>query len=444
MVGSGLFLLSELWGKDARQGALRPDSQLSEAVFLLRHNYVRSLQEAPLLESAVEALRQEATQQGIPAERLPEWDGLKGVSSEEALEKTERYLAEVVEIDPKAFPQQKAVYAAISGLVKALADPYTAVMDPKEFARFQESLHTHVYGGAGIELEWTKGAYVVFEVTPNSPAAGAKILAGDRLLEVDGIKLSPPGKAAVTLLQARALLMGEVGAKLKVRLSRGGVEYRRELTLSKFESRSVTGRMVGEPDYGEPRVGWIAVNSLGEQTGKELIETVARLEKLGAQGYVIDLRDNVGGYLNAAVEVASYWLPSGQPIVYVEGRAGEKLKQTIGVRQQKASLMVLVNSRTASSAEILAAGLREHGRAYLLGDRTFGKGSIQTIYDFVDGGGFKMTTATYLTPSRKGIEGRGLSPDHTVDVSQGRDEALIQQDVLSLCMELWRKDPNDL
>lgn len=443
MVCSGLFLLSELRGKDASQGALRHDSQLSEAVFLLRHNYVRPLKEAPLLEGAVETLRLEATRLGIAAERLPEWEGLEGATPEEGLDKVERYLAQVSLLDPEKFPMEKAVYAAISGLVKALSDPYTAAMDPKAFARFQESLHSHVYGGAGIELEWTKGAYVVFEVAPNSPASGAKILPGDRVLEVDGIELSPTGKSAVTLLHARALLMGEVGTKLKIRLSRGGVDYRRELTLSKFESRSVTGRMVGEPDYGEPRVGWIAVNSLGEQTGKELVETVARLEKLGAQGYVLDLRDNVGGYLNAAVEVASYWLPSGQPMVYVEGRTGEKLKQTIGVRPQMASLVLLVNSRTASSAEILAAGLREHGRAYVLGDRTFGKGSIQTVYDFVDGGGFKMTTATYLTPSRKGLEGRGLSPDHTVDVSQGRDEALIQQDVLSLCMELWRKDPSE-
>lgn len=422
---------------------LRADSQLSEAVFLLRHNYVRRLEEGPLFESAVAALRTEAIRRGIAEGRLPSWTALAKQPGDEGLARVENYLAKVSSLDPAKLPPEQAVYIAISGLLEALADPYTFVMDPKAYAKFQESLHTHVYGGAGLELEWTKGAYVIFEVAPNSPASAAKILAGDRILEIDGIELAPPGKPAVTLHQARALLIGEVGAKVDIRLERRGVAYRRTLTLAKYESRSVLGRMVGDPAYGEPRVGWIVVNSLGEESGREMIETVALLAEKGAQGYILDLRDNVGGYLNAAVEIASFWLPSGQPVVTIEGREGSRSKYTIGARQNNSSVAVLVNDRTASSAEILAASLREQGRAYLLGDRTFGKGSVQTLYDFLDGGGFKMTTATYLTPSGKTLEGRGLVPDRAVDVSQGRDEALIQQDVLQLCRELWRKDPTE-
>ncbi len=442
IISSCLFLGGQLLEGEP-EPAVRADSQLSEAIFLLRHNYVQRLEERPLLESAVSALRSEAIRRGIGEVRLPTWTALPKQPGDEGLARVENYLVQVSSLDPAKLPREQAVYIAISGLLEALADPYTFVMDPKAYTKFQESLHTHVYGGAGLELEWTKGAYVVFEVAPNSPAGAAKIMAGDRLLEVDGIELAPPGKPAVTLHQARALLVGEVGARINARLQRAGAPYQRTLTLAKYESRSVLGRMIGDTAYGEPRVGWIVVNSLGEESGREMVETVALLAKKGAQGYVIDLRDNVGGYLNAAVEIASFWLPSGLPVVTVKGREANRSKYTIGAHRNNSSMVVLVNGRTASSAEILAASFREHGRAYILGDRTFGKGSVQTLYDFLDGGGFKMTTATYLTPSGKTLEGRGLTPDHAVDVGQGRDEALIQQDVLQLCRELWRKDPTD-
>ena len=442
ILASCLFLLGEL-RPDSATSPSQAHSQLSEAMFYLRHNYVRQLDEAPLLESAVAAVKAEAVVRGLPEQSLPNWDATSLSSGDQALGEVEQYIDALCAVEESKLARQEAVYIALAGMLSSLSDPYTYAMDPKAYAKFSQSLHTHAYGGVGIELEWTKGAYVVFEVAPNSPAAVAAILPGDRLLEVDGVELSPPGRPAVTLEQARALLVGEVSKEIKLTLARGGASYRRTLKLGQFVSRSVKGRLVGDPAYGEPVVGWLTVTSLGEESGQEMLATVSALAKKGAEGYVIDLRDNVGGYLNAAAELASIWLPSGLPVVTVEGRSAEKSKHTISASHQQASLVVLVNGRTASSAEILAACLREHGRAYLLGDRTFGKGSVQTLYDFVDGGGFKMTTATYLTPSGKTLEGRGLTPDRRVDVSQGRDEAAIQLDVLQLCGELWKKEPTE-
>lgn len=434
----GLFLFGQL-----QEGWVTPraraDSQLSESLFLLRHNYVRPIDEAPLLESAVRALRAEALARGIAESRLPSWRPLAKPPGEEGLAKVEAYLAELSGLEPEKFPLQEAVYVAISGMLEGLADPYTFVMTPGAYAKFVQSLHTHVYGGVGLEIEWTKGAYVVFAVAPNSPASLAKIRPGDKILEVDGIELAPKGRQALSLHHARALLSGKVGSEIKMRLARQHGVFHRTLTLTKFESRSVLGRMVGDPELRQPRIGWIFVRSLGQESGQELLETVAQLADKGAEGFVIDLRDNVGGYLNAAVEISSSFLPSGVPVVTIAGRSGDKPKHTIGTEPLDDPLLVLINSRTASSAEILAAALREHGRAYLLGDKTFGKGSVQTMYDFVDGGGFKMTTATYLTPSGQVLEGRGLTPDRAVDVSAGRDEALIQQDVLELSQELWKE-----
>jgi carboxyl-terminal processing protease len=349
----------------------------------------------------------------------------------------ETYLERVARLDPRLFPRQDVVYTALAGMTETLSDPYTVAMDPETFARFNGGLHSHVYGGIGLEVEWTHGAHVVFEVLPDSPAAASGIKPGDRLIEVDRVPLVCK-EETLSLEQVRILLSGEVGTKVLLTLERAGVLYTRTVVRATFKTRSVTGRLVrGEPSSGLPVLGWLRVESLGETTGREMSEVVKTLSGQGATGFVIDLRDNVGGYLNAALEVASLFLPSGQPVVLIEGRGEHRARHTIGANPVTAPLVVLANSRTASSAEILAGALQDHRRAILLGSQTFGKGSVQTLHDFADGGGFKMTTAAYLTPHKRALEGRGLTPDVAVDVGQNRDEEELHAEVLQICQELW-------
>ena len=412
------------------------DSQLSEAYFLLRNNYVRQLDEALLLEGAVAGLRAEIEKRGVSAEGLPDWTPLPSVPGDAGLRRVESYLERVARLNPKLFPRQDVVYTALAGMTETLSDPYTVAMNPETFARFNGGLHSHVVGGIGLEVEWTHGTYVVFEVMPGAPAAQAGIKPGDVLVEVDKVPLVSK-EETLSLEQVRILLSGQVGSKVLLTLQRGGTRYTRTLSRATFKTRSVTGRLIGEKASGLPVLGWLKVESLGETTGHEMAETVAALTAKGATGFVIDLRDNVGGYLNAAVEVASLFLPSGRPVVTIEGRAGHKAKHTIGAKPVQAPMVVLVNSRTASSAEILAGALQDHKRAILLGARTFGKGSVQTLHDFADGGGFKMTTAAYLTPDKRVLEGRGLAPDLEVDVAQNRDEEDLHTEVQVICHELW-------
>lgn len=412
-------------------------SQLSEAFFLLRTNYVRKLEEAPLLEGAVAAMRAEVKNRKLPLEKLPEWTSLPRVPGDAGLRRVESYLERVAALDPKSFPREAVTYTALKGMTDALSDPYTIAMDPATYARFNGGLHSHVVGGVGLDVEWTRGAYVVFEVPDETPAAQAGIKPGDRLLAIDGVRLFGQGMETEPLENVRFLLQGEVGSKVLLNLERGGVPYSKTLTRATFQTRSVRGRMVGDPQLGQPALGWVRVESLGETTGHEMAETVDRLLKDGAVGLVLDLRDNVGGYLNAAVEVASMFLPSGRPVVYVEGRSGHKAKQTIGAKPIGLPMLVLVNSRTASSAEILAGALQDYKRAGILGCQTFGKGSVQTVHDFADGGGFKMTTAAYLTPKKRIFEGKGLTPDREIDVGQGRDEESLQADVIEIFDQTW-------
>jgi carboxyl-terminal processing protease len=432
-----LYLGGELAGEQAEPESVAQDSQFSEAYFLLRNNYVHKLDEAPLLEGAIAALRGEAQKRGLAEQKLPQWTALPKVPGDAGLRRVESYMERVASLEPQAFPRQDVVYTALFGMTETLADPYTVAMDPATFARFQGGLHSRVVGGVGLEVEWTRGAYVVFEVTAQAPAAQAGIKPGDRLLAVDGVPLFGPGVETESLDNVRFLLQGEVGTAVVLSLQRGGAPYSKTLTRTTFKTRSVRGRLVGEPDLGQPRLGWLRVESLGETTGHEMAETLADLQKQGAKGFVLDLRDNVGGYVNAAVEVASMFLPSGQPVVFIQSRSGQKAKHTVGAKPLAAPLLILVNSRTASSAEILAGALQDYRRAVLVGSQTFGKGSMQTVHDFVDGGGFKMTTAAYLTPKKRILEGKGLTPDAEIDVSQGRDEQALQQDILNMTGELW-------
>jgi carboxyl-terminal processing protease len=427
-----LYLGGQLLGEAPDLEPRRQDSQLSEAFFLLRTSYVHKLEETPLLEGAVAGLLEEVARRQLDSSKLPRWSPLPSVAGEASLLRVESFLERVASLDSQAFPRQEVIYSALRGMTDTLGDPYTLAMDPATFARFQGGLHSHVVGGVGLEVEWTHGAYVVFEVQSGSPAALAGIRPGDHLLAVAGVPLFGPDQETEPLENVRYLLSGEVGSSVTLSLTRGGAPFSRTLTRATFKTRSVRGRMIGDQQLDQPRLGWLAVESLGESTGHEMADAVARLQTEGAVGYVLDLRDNVGGYLNAAVEVASLFLPSGQPVVVVRGRNGESARQTIGARPIEATLLVLVNGRTASSAEILAGALQDYQRATLLGSQTFGKGSVQSVHDFADGGGFKMTTATYLTPRKRVLEGKGLLPDLEVDVTATRDQEQLQQEILEI------------
>lgn len=422
IVVSGLYLARQLF-----QGVtpvVSQTSQVGEAIFFIRHSFVDTVDESKLLRGGAKRLVEYARERGVKAE-LPAWEVEATLGPEEVLRRFEAYFERTLTRCEGVLEREEAAYVALEGITKALEDPYTRAMDPAAYARFRKHLHAQAYGGVGLSLELSEGRFVVFEVAEESPAARGGIKVADVLLSIDGESLQ-----GETLEVATQKLHGEAGTKVKLELERDGEGFESTLEREVFKTRSVRGRLF-------QKVGWISVSSMAETTGSEMVETVEQLNGEGAQVWVLDLRDNVGGYLSAGLEVASVFLESGKTVVKVKSRNSSDSRHTIGSKVEAKPMLVLVNVRTASSAEILAGALQDYRRATLVGESTFGKGSIQTLHDFADGGGFKLTTSRYLTPEGRSIEGVGLKPDLRLSVDVLDDEEVLQRTILKQCKTLW-------
>jgi carboxyl-terminal processing protease len=428
VVLSGLVILSclaylggQVFGNlpvnsDGRTGK----TELSECHFLLKHSYVDQPDGHSLIMAAAKSL-----EEYLPDDERRTEAGasdLSNVSEEEALRRLESLILQASSGESPKIDAEAALYLALSGMVKSLDDPYTLAMDPKTYARFQKTLHSQPFGGVGLQLGRQDSQIMVFAVLPDTPAAKAGIRAGDMLVSVEQKDVS---KLAVE--EVEALLRGDPGSDVFCRFSRDGAEFSRTLVRVELKTRSVRGRLIQIPEG--PAVGWLSVSSMRDSTGRELEEELGKFQQAPLDGLVLDLRDNVGGYVNAALEAASVFLESGLPVVTIKSRDGEDVRATLGGAPNTRPLIVLVNRRTASSAEILAACLQDYQRAKLVGERTFGKGSVQSLHEFESGGGLKYTTARYTSPRGRSIDGEGLVPDLVLE----------DLDVLAYCKEQWTR-----
>ena len=388
-------------------------SELSECHFLLSHSYVDGADGLQLIKSAARALEPH-----LPADSLQPWEG---VEEEEALQRLEQMvqLAENSGLD-----RQKAVYLGMDAMVGSLNDPFTRAMDPDQYAEFQKTLSSQPFGGVGVQLGLGEGGtIIVFKVLEGSPASKAGVLVGDLVLSVSG--------QAVEGFQPRRveeMIHGEVGTAVNLTMSRDGVRYELNLERVVLKTRSVRSRLMSTPSGRV--VGWITVEGMKEETGQELKEELESLRESGSPaGLILDLRDNMGGYVNAALAVSSQFLESGLPVVEIASRDGSEVKATLEKEYDDSPLLVFVNGHTASSAEIVAACLADYDRAVLVGERTFGKGSVQSIHEFDSGGALKFTVARYKSPEGRAIDGTGLEP-HV---------QLAEREILSHCEELWKQ-----
>lgn len=388
-------------------------SELSECHFLLSHSYVDGADGLQLIKSAARALEPH-----LPADSLQPWEG---VEEEEALQRLEQMvqLAENSGLD-----RQKAVYLGMDAMVGSLNDPFTRAMDPDQYAEFQKTLSSQPFGGVGVQLGLGEGGtIIVFKVLEGSPASKAGVLVGDLVLSVSG--------QAVEGFQPRRveeMIHGEVGTAVNLTMSRDGVRYELNLERVVLKTRSVRSRLMSTPSGRV--VGWITVEGMKEETGQELKEELESLRESGSPaGLILDLRDNMGGYVNAALAVSSQFLESGLPVVEIASRDGSEVKATLEKEYDDSPLLVFVNGHTASSAEIVAACLADYDRAVLVGERTFGKGSVQSIHEFDSGGALKFTVARYKSPEGRAIDGTGLEPHVQLD----------EREILSHCEELWKQ-----
>jgi len=298
----------------------------------------------------------------------------------------------------------KLEQAMLREAVRSL-DPHSTFLDP-DGARELEAQTSGSFGGVGIEVSQKDGHFVVVAPIEGTPAWRAGIQPGDRIVGIEGALLRD-----LSLAEAVRRMRGPKGTKVRLTLAREGASEPIELTLVReiIRVQSVTTQEI------EGDIGYVRIRQFQARTARDLETGLARLEKSGhLGGIVLDLRNNPGGLLSAAVEVAERLLPSGKLVVYTEGRIRTHNARFVAHARRARTdvpVVVLVNQGSASAAEIVAAAIQDHGRGAVLGQRTFGKGSVQTIIALSGGAALRLTTARYFTPKGRSINGSGITPD---------------------------------
>ncbi|HLT28520.1 MAG TPA: S41 family peptidase [Myxococcaceae bacterium] len=326
-------------------------------------------------------------------------------------------------VDP--VERSRLMEGAIHGMLQTL-DPHTVYMPPDVF-RAMKMDTAGAFGGLGLEIARKGERIVVISPLDDTPASRAGIRAGDELVAIDGKALR-----GMELAEVMRLMRGAPGEKAQLTLMRRGFAAPRTFAVVRdhIRVRSVEGGLHGD-------VAHLRIKSFQDRTDAQLRRELERLQaQLGdtpLKGIVLDLRNNPGGLLEQAVAVASRFLDDGLTIVTTRGRNGRRsgVEKSRGpASHANTPMVVLINAGTASASEIVAGALQDHQRAVLMGSRTFGKGSVQTVISFEDGSGLKLTIARYDTPSGRSIQERGIWPDFLVEEPpQGTKPILREQDL---------------
>ena len=301
------------------------------------------------------------------------------------------------------------VDGAIKGLVESLDDPYSVYLEPSTFKQLRETIQGS-FAGLGLLVGMDGQNIVVVQSFKETPASKAGLTRGDIITAIDDKEVT-----GMDLETAVSLMRGPVGTSVKIAIYRPGKDKSYEFTLTREEINvpTVEGTLLGEN-----KTGYIVLSQFTEKTVAELDSVVARLSKEGVKGIVLDLRNNPGGELNAAVNVAGYFVPEG-PVVYIDYRTGKDEVRTANGNFIGLPLVVLVNERSASASEILAGAIKDAKTGTLVGTNTFGKGLVQTAYPLGNGAGLKLTVARYMTRNKNDINKKGIPPD--IEVEQPDD-----------------------
>lgn len=317
------------------------------------------------------------------------------------------------------------IYAALKGMVGSL-DPHSVFMDPEEYRELQSDTEG-TFGGLGLVVTMKDNYVTVVTPMDGSPGFRAGILAGDRIVKINGKSIEK-----MSLQDAVKLLRGDPGTQVTVTLQRPSSGLTRDLTLTRaIINVSMIKDVNGQKEFplGADKVGYIRVTQFGNKTDDKLEAALDKLKAQGMKALILDLRWNPGGLLDQAVEVCGKFLPRGQLVVTTEGRDSSqnaiRRAEGHGDELNGMPIVVLVNLGSASASEIVAGCLQDLHRAIILGGKTFGKGSVQSIFPLDDGSALKLTTAKYYTPSHKVIHEHGITPDIVVPMSDEEEAALI-------------------
>ena len=316
---------------------------------------------------------------------------------------------------------------AIKGMVEALKkanDPYALFYSPKGFETFQE-LTTGRFSGIGVWLKEKDGNLEIISVLPSSPALDAGLEQGDVIRSIDGSAVDK-----MTTDEAVAHIKGPEGTEVSVGIERDGVAQTFTIARAQIDIPNVRASLT------EGNLGYVRLLGFSRGAGQQVRSEVERLSDEGAEGVVLDMRDNGGGLFTEAIEVASVFIEDGPIVTYRVQTDPDFTYKAKGDAFQDIPLVVLVNEGTASASEIVAGALQDSDRAVVVGTTTFGKGSVQEVVPLMDASALKLTTAAYLTPKGRNINGKGIDPDVQVDaepvVQRQRAVEILKGIVLSV------------
>jgi carboxyl-terminal processing protease len=328
-------------------------------------------------------------------------------------------------VDENKTSYHDLINAAMKGMLSSL-DPHSQFMDPEDFRDMQDDTRSR-FNGLGIEVSMKNGLPTVITAMEDTPAAKAGVLSGDQILRINGISTE-----RMDLQDAINVLRGPAGAKITLTLLRPSTKEIKEYTLQRAEIKvqSVKGARLLDPELTGPfKIGYIRLVQFNEPTADELSKALDELEKRGFQALILDLRNNPGGLLNSAVDVCAQFLPPNTKVVSTQGRVASQQHDysTSGVKKERPNfpMVVLINEGSASGAEIVAGALKDLHRAVLVGETTFGKGSVQNVMQLPDGSAVRFTTAKYYTPSKQVIQGNGVTPNIPVALTAEQERSVF-------------------
>ena len=305
--------------------------------------------------------------------------------------------------------QSDMMDSAINGVLQSL-DPYSAYMSPELFKEMQTDTRGE-FGGLGIEIGMEAGVVKVISPIDDTPAAKAGIKAGDYIVKIGNEQVQ--GKS---LLEAVKLMRGPVGTSIELTVRRKKVKKPLEFKIERkiIEVQSVSSKIIGE----EKNLGYIRLKSFNENSDKQFLKSVKEFEKKSKiKGYVFDLRNNPGGLLTQAINITNFFLEDGE-IVSTKGRKVSETRKFFARKGDEIKgkpIVVLINNGSASASEIFAGALKDHKRAIILGESSYGKGSVQSIIPLRNGGGIRLTISKYYLPSGKSISEVGVKPDIVIE-----------------------------
>jgi carboxyl-terminal processing protease len=330
-------------------------------------------------------------------------------------------------VDGSKLTYQELVYGALKGMLNTL-DPHSEFMEPEKYKELQNDTQG-AFGGLGIVIAMKDNFVTVVSPMEDTPGFKAGILSGDRIMKIDGKNAEKMG-----LPDAVKNLRGEPGSEVKITIFRPSTGKTREYTLTRAVINVDMVKDINskkEFPIGENKIGYVRLVQFGEKTSDDLEAALKKLKAQGMQGLILDLRWNPGGLLEQAVDVCEKFLPRGELVVTTEGRnAGQtSVRKAMGRGDELHNMpvVVLVNLGSASASEIVAGCLQDLKRAIVLGEKTFGKGSVQSILPLQDGSALRLTTAKYYTPSHKVIHEEGITPDIVVPVTDEEERDILLQ-----------------